>query len=197
MANTRRRGEELEAAIFEATMEILNTDGLEKFSFQRVAEVAGTSKSVIYRRWSQQFDLILDAWRYGVHQKFGKFRDIVLSGDSLREDLLQMLTRFNLIGEQMGAPVLRAMLIEFSEGDRLRNDINELALTIDVATVDHALARAKDRGEQVREQISDMAKTIMFSYVRYNMTLMKNKMTDAEMSVFVDEVLLPIFLKNI
>ncbi|TYC48734.1 TetR/AcrR family transcriptional regulator [Weissella muntiaci] len=197
MANTRRRGEELEAAIFEATMEILNTDGLEKLSFQRVAEVAGTSKSVIYRRWSQQFDLILDAWRYGVHQKFGKFRDIVLSGDSLREDLLQMLTRFNLIGEQMGAPVLRAMLIEFSEGDRLRNDINELALTIDVATVDHALARAKERGEQVREQISDMAKTIMFSYVRYNMTLMKNKMTDAEMSVFVDEVLLPIFLKNI
>lgn len=196
MANTRRHGEELEAAIFEATMEILNTDGLEKFSFQRVAEVAGTSKSVIYRRWSQQSDLILDAWRFSVHQKFGKFRDIVLSGDSLREDLLQMLTRFNLIGEQMGAPVLRAMLIEFSEGDRLRNDINELALTIDVATVDHALARAKDRGEQVRGQISDMAKTIMFSYVRYNMTLMKNKMTDAEMSVFIDEVLLPIFLKN-
>lgn len=196
MANTRRHGEELEAAIFEATMEILNTDGLEKFSFQRVAEVAGTSKSVIYRRWSQQSDLILDAWRFSVHQKFGKFRDIVLSGDSLREDLLQMLTRFNLIGEQMGAPVLRAMLIEFSEGDRLCNDINELALTIDVATVDHALARAKDRGEQVRGQISDMAKTIMFSYVRYNMTLMKNKMTDAEMSVFIDEVLLPIFLKN-
>lgn len=50
MVNKRRRGTELETAIYQATLEALEKEGFLKLNFGHVSELAGTSKSVLYRR---------------------------------------------------------------------------------------------------------------------------------------------------
>ncbi len=55
MTKRRRHGEELENAIFESTIAILDSDGLEGLTFSKVASLAKTSRPVIYRRWDSPF----------------------------------------------------------------------------------------------------------------------------------------------
>lgn len=57
---TRRRGEELEAAIREAALDLLVQQGVEGVTMEAVADRAGTSKPVLYRRWSDRGALLRD-----------------------------------------------------------------------------------------------------------------------------------------
>ncbi|MEU4744544.1 helix-turn-helix domain-containing protein, partial [Actinosynnema sp. NPDC023658] len=53
----RRRGEELNAAIYRATLEELAEVGYAKLTMERVAERARTGKAALYRRWSSRMEL--------------------------------------------------------------------------------------------------------------------------------------------
>src|ERR1700761_7259412 len=55
---TRRRGAALEAAILDAAWDVLKTDGWHGFTFGEVAERAGSSKPVLYRRWRTREELL-------------------------------------------------------------------------------------------------------------------------------------------
>src|ERR1700739_1795042 len=60
---TRRRGKDLEKAIFEIVLRELAETGYVNFSIERVAARAGTSKPVIYRRWPTRAQLVYAALR--------------------------------------------------------------------------------------------------------------------------------------
>ncbi|MDN5951451.1 MAG: TetR/AcrR family transcriptional regulator, partial [Loigolactobacillus coryniformis] len=95
MGKTRRRGVVLEAAIYQAVREIIDQDGIEAVTFQKVAAAAGTSKPVIYRRWDTPFELAIAAIQDKIRQdNQGRTDELVLTGTNLREDLLQVLQRF-------------------------------------------------------------------------------------------------------
>ncbi|MFF0248031.1 TetR/AcrR family transcriptional regulator [Streptosporangium sandarakinum] len=61
--STRRRGEALQRAIFDAVIEQLGTVGYAKLSTNRVAAAAGTGKAALYRRWRNKDELVRDALR--------------------------------------------------------------------------------------------------------------------------------------
>ncbi|CAG4912603.1 TetR/AcrR family transcriptional regulator [Acidithrix sp. C25] len=61
VTKTRRRGCELEEAIFGAAREELCSKGLLAFSIERVAELSCTSKASIYRRWPNKTELVIAA----------------------------------------------------------------------------------------------------------------------------------------
>ena len=48
---TRRRGATLERALLDAAWEELQESGYARLTMERVADRAGTSRAVIYRRW--------------------------------------------------------------------------------------------------------------------------------------------------
>jgi AcrR family transcriptional regulator len=61
---SRRRGDALYAAIFEATLEELSAVGYAELRMEHVANRARASKGSLYRRWSSRAELVADAVRY-------------------------------------------------------------------------------------------------------------------------------------
>ncbi|MEU4746994.1 helix-turn-helix domain-containing protein, partial [Actinosynnema sp. NPDC023658] len=59
---SRRRGAQLEQAILDAAWDELCEVGYARLTIEGVAIRAGTSKSVIYRRWGSRAELALAAW---------------------------------------------------------------------------------------------------------------------------------------
>ncbi|WP_162795308.1 TetR/AcrR family transcriptional regulator, partial [Nonomuraea lactucae] len=57
----RRRGEALNAAIFQATLDELAETGYARLTMERVAERAGAGKASLYRRWPTRLELVMDA----------------------------------------------------------------------------------------------------------------------------------------
>ena len=83
----RRRGEELYAAIFEATLAELAA-GYSRLAMERVAARAGASKASLYRRWPNRAELVVAALR---HQYGGP--ELTPDTGNLRDDLLALLRR--------------------------------------------------------------------------------------------------------
>ena len=97
MTKTRRRGAELEAAIYQATRDILSQDGLTQLTFANVAELAGTSKPVIYRRWNSPLELALMAIQDKIKlDNHGQLDQLQLTGNNLSEDLFQTFKRLTV-----------------------------------------------------------------------------------------------------
>jgi AcrR family transcriptional regulator len=84
---TRRRGETLQQAIFDATLEQLGTLGYAKLTMEGIAEAAGTGKAALYRRWSNKEDLVFAA----LADTLPDPGQVPVHG-SAREDLLALLT---------------------------------------------------------------------------------------------------------
>ncbi|MEV8515148.1 TetR/AcrR family transcriptional regulator [Dactylosporangium sp. NPDC051484] len=79
----RRRGNELQQAIFDAVFEQIGAIGYARLTMDRVAAAAGTSKPVLYRRWDSKEALVLDALRESLPSV-----PETPPGLGLREDLL-------------------------------------------------------------------------------------------------------------
>lgn len=56
---TRRRGQELQDALLDAAWEVLVEDGYAGFTYEAIADRAGTSRPVLYRRWAHRDELLL------------------------------------------------------------------------------------------------------------------------------------------
>jgi AcrR family transcriptional regulator len=61
----RRRGPALEAALLDAAWEELSKRGYKAFTIDAVADRAGTSRPVLYRRWATEQDLVRAAIAHG------------------------------------------------------------------------------------------------------------------------------------
>src|SRR5580693_5808386 len=86
---TRRRGAALEHALLDAAWEELQSSGYARLTMERVAERAGTSRAVIYRRWRNRAELVIAAMRH--HQPL--YSDSVPDTGTLRGDALAVLGR--------------------------------------------------------------------------------------------------------
>jgi hypothetical protein len=109
---TRRRGDALRGAVFDQ----LRIVGYANLTMDRVASAAGTSKTVLYRRWATKEDMIADALRHRLPPP----GDIPLTGD-LRTDVHALLrcvqasfsatrgTAFQLVSAEAGCgrPAIR------------------------------------------------------------------------------------------
>jgi AcrR family transcriptional regulator len=64
VAATRRRGATLENALLDAAWDELQSTGYAKLTMERIAERAGTSRAVIYRRWRNRPQFVIAALRH-------------------------------------------------------------------------------------------------------------------------------------
>src|ERR1700691_4775534 len=86
---TRRRGATLEHALLDAAWDELQASGYAKLTMERVAERAGTSRAVIYRRWRNRTELVIAAMRHSQPALSGAIPDT----GTLRGDTLAVLRR--------------------------------------------------------------------------------------------------------
>lgn len=187
-AATRRRGEELEAALLEAAWSEVVENGYAELTYEGVASRAGTSRSVVYRRWPTKQELALAALR---HRGDGLPR-IVPDTGTLRGDLVAMLRLMNerssqmmvLLGVHMGDFYRESGLTPAELRGHWVGDRGAAARTI--------VERAAERGEVPAERVTPRTVRLATDLVRHDVLMAMSPLTDEAIASIVDEVVLPV-----
>jgi AcrR family transcriptional regulator len=187
-ARSRRRGDVLNSAIYEAALDELAEVGYARLTMERVAERAGASKASLYRRWPSRMELAIDA----VHHLAPDPASAPDTG-SLRSDLLawMRLAAGLLIGP--GGEALRGLL-----GDALSDPARTLELRRHSRGTGHRAMqeitrRAVARGEIDATAVTSRRLDVALSMLRHTFLVTGAPIPDRVIVEIVDEVLLPLF----
>jgi AcrR family transcriptional regulator len=124
---SRRRGEVLERALYEATLAELAQVGYGGLTMEGIAARAHTGKAALYRRWASKHDLVQAALHYAVpplpDPRPGRSaRENLLAVFTAHRDVLAGKTAFpglDIIGQLVHEPELRAIFADAVVAPRL------------------------------------------------------------------------------
>jgi AcrR family transcriptional regulator len=184
---TRRRGAALQAALLDAAWDELQATGYQAMTMEAVADRAGTSRAVLYRRWPKQAELVVATLR--------RHRPVLSGGTmdtgSLRGDVLALLTRasdrLTAIGPEIVYGLLGDYLADAELFEHLRADILQTGTEATTAI----LKRAAERGE-ARSGVPARIAAVPTDLFRNELMLRRTAPTPATIAEIVDEVFLPL-----
>jgi AcrR family transcriptional regulator len=188
----RRRGDVLNSAIFEATLDEPAEVGYTKLTMERVAARAGASKASVYRRWPSRMELVLDA----VHHLAPDPTDTPDTG-SLRGDALAFMRAAAKLLAGPGGEALRGLL-----GDALADPSRTLELRRHSRGTGHRIMqeivqRAVARGEINSAAITPLRLDVAQAMLREQFLFHGPPIPDAVIVEIVDETVLPLFLGSV
>jgi AcrR family transcriptional regulator len=184
---TRRRGTALEAALLDAAWAELQAAGYQAMTMEAVADRAGTSRAVLYRRWPKRADLVVASLRRHRPLLSGEIPDT----GSLRGDVVALLTRMSgrLVGT--GPETIYGLLGDYLADaelfDRLRGDLLQIAAGV----MTSILKRAADRGE-ARSDVPARVAAVPTDLFRNELFMRRTPPADSVIAEIVDEVFLPL-----
>jgi AcrR family transcriptional regulator len=125
---SRRRGEALERALYEATLDELADVGYGRLTMEGIAARAQTGKAALYRRWASKHDLVHAALLYAVpplaDPRPGRSaRENLLAVFTAHRDVLAGKTAFPglvIMGQLIHEPELRAIFADAIVAPRVR-----------------------------------------------------------------------------
>jgi AcrR family transcriptional regulator len=184
---TRRRGAALEEALLDAAWEELRAVGYANLTMEAVADRAGTSRAVLYRRWRKRPELVIAAMRR--HRP-------VMSGDvpdtgSLRGDVLALLARMSSRLAEVGPDTVYGILGDYFADAELFPRVQDQMLQIGSGVMGTILKHAEERGE-VRSGISQRVATLPTDLFRNELFLTRTPPSERAIAEIVDEVFLPL-----
>jgi len=184
---TRRRGAALEEALLDAAWDELQAAGYQAMTMEAVADRAGTSRAVLYRRWPKRAELVVATLR--------RHRPII-SGDvpgtgSLRGDVHALLTRMSERLAATGPETVYGLLGDYL-GDaelfeRLRLDVLQTGAGI-MAGI---LKQAAERGE-AQPGLSDRVASVPTDLFRNELFLRRTPPDATVIAEIIDDVFLPL-----
>ncbi len=125
---SRRRGQELERALYEATLAELATVGYAGLTMEGIAARARTGKAALYRRWTTKHALVHDALRHALpplpqSRTDRTARENLQSVFAAHCDVLAGKTAFpsmDIMGQLIHEPELRTIFADAVVAPRLR-----------------------------------------------------------------------------
>jgi AcrR family transcriptional regulator len=196
-SSTRRRGESLEAAIYDAALDQLARLGYSGLTMEGVAAAARTGKASLYRRWSHKDDLIVDALDSAMPH-VGEPPDT----GSVRDDLVALLggtARF--VTSSVGRALQHSILTAERDADRdaaaeascqAIHEIKRRVISRRQELIYAVLRRGVERGEvrpdAVNRWVVDVGPALLLSYCLGQ----GQPVPDSEVDAVVDEVLVPL-----
>jgi AcrR family transcriptional regulator len=184
----RRRGQALENALLDAAWTELLDGGYASFTIDAVAQRAGTSRPVVYRRWATKQDLVLAAIR---HSGVGDRQPLPDTG-SLRDDVIAMLLRANDTRLATAALLSVRLGTYFEETGTALADLREAILGDRVGSMETVVARAVDRGEVDATRLTPRIVTLPFDLFRHHALMTLKPMPLADIEEIVDTIFLPL-----
>jgi AcrR family transcriptional regulator len=183
----RRRGEVLNSAIFEATLDELAEVGYAKLTMERVAARAGASKASVYRRWPSRMELALDAVR-----QLAPDPTSTPDTGSLRGDTLAFLRSVASLLAGPAGEALRGVI-----GDALADPSRTLELRTYSRGTGHLvmqeiIRRAVARGEINSNAITARRVDVAQAMLRDQFLFHGPPIPNAAIVEIVDEVVLPL-----
>jgi AcrR family transcriptional regulator len=184
---TRRRGEALEAALLDAAWDELQAAGYQSLTMEAVADRAGTSRAVLYRRWPKKAELVVAAMRHRRPMLSGEVPDT----GSLRGDVVALLSRMSDRLAKTGPEILYGLLGDYLADaelfERLRADV--LQIGTEVTTT--MLQRAAERGE-ARREVNPRIAALPTDLYRNELLLRRSPPSKSAIAEIVDDVFLPL-----
>ena len=184
----RRRGQTLEAALLEAAWEELVQNGYARFTMDAVTVRAGTSRPVLYRRWSGREELVRAAIAHAV----GAIRIEAPDTGSLRGDVLALLRQVNA-NREVFVTVLGVHLSGYyQDTGTTPADLLVVLARARGDMIDMAFDRAIARGEVDGERLTERMKNLPFDLLRNEFVTTLSPAPDATLEEIVDTLLLPL-----
>ena len=189
---TRRHGRELEDAILRTTWSLFVEDGYTAVTMQRVAHAAGTSKPVLYRRWTDRHALLKDAVSFGL-------RDVSLTvpdTGSVRSDLVEFMTEVNgtLVG--LAAMVSVRLAAYFGDTGATPSDLRP-GLPAELLDPLHALLeRAVGRGDIDDQRLTPRIASMPLDLMRAEVVTTMRPMSTGTIEEIVDSMFLPLVTRG-
>lgn len=191
--DTRRRGDTLTESIYQAVEDIIKTEGYTNLTFQKIAQAAQTSRTVLYRRWETPLDLIHDiVVEKLLHMLGGDFIDMIEDTGSLRGDLLDLVTTYQRFYIEVGPEIMNAILFEASQNSPTMVALGQNAVKRNILAMRKVLDSARVRGEKLKD-VSEFALRLPFDLIRMQYLLHRTPIDARQLELLVDEILLPVF----
>jgi len=187
----RRRGAELEGALLDAAWDDLIERGYSSVSMDSVAERAGTSRTVLYRRWPSRGELVVAA----IRRHYEKDVVVVPDSGSLRADLLRLLHEANEHRSDLAGYFSVLLADYFSETASTPAALRERLLGARETAMDIVLRRAEQRGEIELARIPQRVQTLPFDLFRHEALMTLRPVSDEFILSVVDDIFLPLVLQ--
>jgi AcrR family transcriptional regulator len=184
---TRRRGAALETALLDAAWDELQAAGYAGLTMEAVADRAGTSRAVLYRRWRNRTELVIAAMRRHRPMLSGEVPDT----GSLRGDVLAVLSRMSQRLAEVGPETVYGLLSDYLADPELFSRAQEQVLHIGAGVMTTILKRAADRGE-ARSDITPRVATLPTDLFRNELFRARTPPPERVRTEIVDEVFLPL-----
>lgn len=182
----RRRGEELDAAIRDAVLELLAANGPAGVTMEAVALAARTSKPVLYRRWPESASLLRDtllrmATAAIPHEDTGSYRG----------DMLAILRGWAALFSGPDAPALQALISAMAHDKELAAAFREDVIGWRKKEMAALLSRGVARGDVRVDVPVEIARELGQSVLWHRLLITGDPITDDLVVQLVDEVLVP------
>jgi AcrR family transcriptional regulator len=186
ISRSRRRGEVLERALYEATLAELAEVGYGGLTMEGIAARAHTGKAALYRRWCSKHDLVHAALVYAL-PPLPELR----SGRSARENLLAIFTahRDMLAGKTTfpGLEVIHQLLHE----PEMRTIFADAVVCPRLKIVESILQAAIDDGDLDPATVTPLTARVGPALINHHFLLTGEPPTRRELALVIDTVIPP------
>lgn len=184
----RRRGRELEEALLDAAWDELVERGYAGFTMDAVAQRAGTSRPVLYRRWPDRNHLVRAAV---VHASARSPLEAPDTG-SLRGDMIGLLRNINATRVHMATIMSIQMAAYYQETGTSPADLRDTATAGRRSLLDDVYERAYERGEVDPAHVTERMKSLPFDLLKQEFFMTFRPVADAVIEEIVDTLFLPL-----
>jgi AcrR family transcriptional regulator len=185
---TPSRSSRTEAAILEATRELLSESGVRHLTVEKVAARSGVAKTTIYRRWRSKEDLAL-----AVLIDFVQSIVAVPRGDGVRNELVALLRgAVNSLGTTVMGRVMQGLVSELATNEDLSLAFRERVVALRVGEVRKIVQRGIERGELRPDTDVDLLHELLFGPVYYRLFLSGGAL-DRKLPAKIVDAVLPAF----
>ncbi|PRX46163.1 TetR family transcriptional regulator [Prauserella shujinwangii] len=179
----RPRDTQIDAAVLDATLAVLDESGYAGLRMEEVARRAGTTKPAVYRRWPTRQHLALDA----LARRLGEV--VVPDTGCTMCDLGESLSLFLAAFRCLPPDVLGPLLADCAARDELRERFMATLFDPPRAAVGRTLATARDRGDLRDDADLELTLDLLGSLVHYRVLFGHAPVSDGEIERAVETLL--------
>ena len=180
-----RRNTRAQAAILEATRNLIGSIGYDRMSIEGIAVAAGVGKQTIYRWWPSKAAVVLDAWAPAVQEHL-----IFPNTGDLAADLKTELTSASDLSNDPGfGPSFRALVAESQHDQTLATQLLERIFWPRVEAAKQRLRAAQEDGQLAAAIDLDIAVDLLYGAFYYRYLLRAAALSHEHAEAVVDAVL--------
>ncbi|AFU03809.1 TetR/AcrR family transcriptional regulator [Nocardia brasiliensis] len=188
----RRRGKDLEEALLGAAWAELTERGYAAFTLEAVAERAGTSTPVIYRRWANKALMVEAAL---AHESSTRVVDVPDTG-TLRGDLIALMHAANR--SRVDLLVVTAVLLDgyFTERRSNPEQLRARMLADRRPAIEAIIERALDRGEIDASTLKPHLISLPLDLFRHEVLMTLKPVSGKTIEQIVDDITMPLLTQR-